>query len=226
MAQGFERSLTCQCVTSSEEQWRELFRLQYPSTAIPTISDEEPVQFVPTNDYLQEESNNEDVGASGIFNLAVSSFVDDTVDIVEPSIEYPNAHGANTVQIDGSFMNDIQSLRQRVQLLEQRFSQPTERESDLEMVLGNVWQALVRTGSSDAQPESPVWRLVRRFARNILSTTTEPAVVTQEHVGESRGPADLSTNLFSEDWMDMFNDPSMVGPSKGSHSDSGYRTGV
>jgi hypothetical protein len=152
--------------------------------------------------------------------------INNTPGIVEPAIEYSNSVSADAVQIDGTFLSDLQLLRQRVQLLEQRISQPFERESDLEMVLGNVWQALVRSGSSDAQPESPVWRLVRRFARNVLSTTTESTLPVQTNITGSGGPVNSTNTLNSEDWMNLFDDVSMPGPTKSIRSDSGYQTAL
>ena len=147
-------------------------------------------------------------------------------DTVEQLTDYTNNVSIDPIQIDGSFSSDLQILRQRVQLLEQRISQPTERESDLEMVLGNVWQALVRSGSTDAQPESPVWRLVRRFARNVLSTATRSSLPVPDGPNKSDGAAISMSTMYSEDWTNLLNDPSMPAPSKGIRSDSGYQTGM
>jgi hypothetical protein len=222
---GVERLSTCECITSSEQQWNELFRLQYPFRAVPSVFEEESLEIRPLEGGIQSTFNFNEFAIPGNADLAESTFVNYTTDQVEPSIEPSNTVPADAVQIDASFVSNLLSLRQRVQLLEQRITQPTERESDLEMVLGNVWQALVRSGSSDAQPESPVWRLVRRFARNVLSTTTEPTLPVQANVDASGGPANSTTTFYSEDWMNLFNDPNMPGPSKGLRSDSGYHTG-
>ena len=110
------------------------------------------------------------------------------------------------------------SLAQRVALLEQRAAQPTEREQDLEMVLENVWQALVRCNSVDAQPESALWKLVKRFARNVLTTPTPP-------------PAPIPPLSGGMDWGSFLASDAAVGnglngvPHVGPSSDSGYHSG-
>ena len=170
---------------------------------------------------VQGTFNIDEFAIPNVSDFTESAFMDYTADAVQPSIECSNTASTEALKIDRSFLSELQSLRRSVQLLEQRISQPTERESDLEMVLGNVWQALVRSGSRDAQPESPV----RRFARNVLSSETEPTLPVQANMDGSGGPANATSTFSSEDWVNLFNDPSMQGPSRDLRSDSGYHTG-
>lgn len=215
----------CECITSSEEQWRELFRLQYPSRAVPEAFDDESLEVVPLENGSQSNFNFDEFTIPGNLDLAESVFVNYTNDTLETPAESSNTASADAIQIGGPVLSDLQVLRERVQLLEQRISQPTGRESDLEMVLGIVWQALVRSGSEDGQPESPVWRLVQRHARNVLSTTTGPALPVQANLDALGGQGNSAATLNAEDWVSLINYPSIPVPSKGICSDSGYNTG-
>jgi len=67
-----------------------------------------------------------------------------------------------------------QQLCQDMLELEVQIAQLKQQEQDLEMVLGNVWQALVRSGSADARPASSLWKLVRRFASSVVAVPVPP----------------------------------------------------
>lgn len=131
---------------------------------------------------------------------------------------------AKQVHFDTSLRDEAQSLRERIHILEQRVFQPTDREQDLEMVLGNVWQALVRSGSTDAQPDSPVWRLVARFASNVLSTTPGPRVTSSQQL--CTRSADTSEPLSTVDWTAWLNDADYREACKSLASDSGYSSSL
>lgn len=190
----------CRHLLTPQDQWQELYALQYPTSnraAVlpPDISsthmsnasqdmlnmsfdeflvpmDELDVQSLPSSSAAP--LNNTGSSQSMAFTAA-SSFMD----VGTPSSRVPGSlsssplfrRSGNTAQ--ATLEGEVQRLRERVQILEQRLSQPSEREQDLEMVLTNVWQALLRSGSADAQTESGVWRLVSRFASNILSTAAQ-----------------------------------------------------
>lgn len=104
---------------------------------------------------------------------------------------FPNQNttsGAHSSEPD--YLPAIQSLRSRLEVLEQRITLPTDREQDLEMVLGNVWQALVRCQSRDTEPDSPLWKLVARFARSVLANPepTLPQPVVPDILFDVFGP--------------------------------------
>lgn len=259
------RESACECILSPEQQWRQLFLLQYPGLPVPDLA-----LFSSTNAAQEGTVSNENMTLDGLWDELAAEFglpssnvhrTNDATsdDTVYNSIErmdipgndnLPNdtltrpvnettdpqqatsqlsatthnppgesqtapAQSSTTIQIDQTFFTEVQTLRQRVQLLEQRLSQPTDREQDLEMVLGNVWQALVRTGSADAQPESPVWRLVRRFAGSILSTVPRSSAETQ--------PAAGPTAPSSFQWQELLG-PCLPSGAAGSRAvaDSGY----
>lgn len=105
-------------------------------------------------------------------------------------------------------------------LLEQCLSQPTDREQDLEMVLANVWQALVRTGSEESQLESPVWRLVRRFAGSVLITAPRVSNDTRPLVA----PSDLAqaAPVLAFDMRELVGSRAVAGPMSAVPRDSGY----
>ena len=119
----------------------------------------------------------------------------------------------------------MQMLRETIQLLEQRMSQPAERESNLEIVLGNMWQALARSGGTDARLDSPTWRLVVRFARNIISTTQISPSIGFLQSDISTYPPTGNETFDASEWVDVINDIPVARTLKGHLSDSGYRTG-
>lgn len=216
--------MDCKCITSPEQQWRELFRLQYPFETIPDIFEDNRLDNVSVDSAFPFAH---ELDAFAVSEWPDLMFTDNRLsDAGEQVIELPDNAAADTVHVDRSFMNDMQAVRQRVQILEQRMSQPTERESDLEMVLGNVWQALVRSGSADALPDSPIWRLVQRFARNILSTTPASTLAVQTVANPHPNPSAPLTTFSSDDWASLFDESAMPGPSRGIRSDSGYHTGL
>lgn len=262
---GVARQAGCECVLAPEQQWRQLFRLQYPDLPVPELAlfssrgttqvllapnddmtldgfwDDLTVDFdlLPSNQNVINDATSDqtvrnsieriDLSANANLSNSISAqTVNDHTDPLQTTLQPPGLIHTSTdetrnaprqpstsVQIDETFFTEVQTLRQRVQLLEQRLSQPSEREQDLEMVLGNVWQALVRSRSADAQPESPVWRLVRRFAGSILSAVPRSSTETQL--------AAAPTAPSSFQWQDLLGSCLPSG-STGSHAvaDSGY----
>ncbi|KAK4505478.1 hypothetical protein PRZ48_003441 [Zasmidium cellare] len=266
---GTVREAACECIVSPEQQWRQLFLLQYPNLSVPDLAQFQSQTIVqevdPVSDGMaldglwsdfasgfglpppEQEGMNDATSDDTVFNsIEMLDFpggqvntsngfaqpVNQNIDPQQFGLPLPGpsvveANGASrephdvppppqpNIQIDENFFTEVQTLRERVVLLEQRLSQPSDREQDLEMVLGNVWQALVRTRSADAQPESPVWRLVRRFAGSILSTVPRSSAESQ--------PTGTQTAPSSFQWQDLLGACGPPVPS-GSRTggDSGY----
>ena len=124
----------------------------------------------------------------------------------------------------GASRSDVQALREQVRLIEQRMARPNERERDLEMVVGLLWQALARSGSTDAQPDSPLSQLVRRFVPNVLSTAQAPtaALLPQANVPEYMIHGSADPPLV--DWDSLAVDQGLPRSSNSQQSDSGYGT--
>lgn len=268
---GSTRTAHCDCIRSPEEQWRQLFLVQYPDMPVPeltlsrtqnTIEEAEPTSNETDFDSLwngiMTEFQRPEPGASRMNEHTSDGTVHDSIETIEASsneididnilaqldsdtidLQFPEASatGANHItsdetthnptqptldmRIDETLFSDVQTLRQRVQLLEQRLSQPTDREQDLEMVLGNVWQALVRAGSADAQPESPVWRLVRRFAGGVLSTAPRPSHEAQPPAAQSPPPQYANASML--DMRNLLGSRTLPDASKPLNGpDSGY----
>jgi hypothetical protein len=218
---GVERPQTCNCITSPEQQWKELFRLQYPGATIPDVFDDLSTGFIQPAAPLLDDPGFDFALPDIPEAYLLDGFLDD---VVEPTVETPNIALTDPVQVDQSILLELQELRQTIQRLEQRINQPNERESDLEMVLGMVWQALVRSRSSETRPEAPLFRLVRRFACNILNTADSGQAPARASPERSAGLSNSTTTISSDDWMNLFDDSAVAGSSQANCSDSGYQT--
>jgi hypothetical protein len=225
--QGSQKSSNCECITSSTAQWRELFRLQHPDQDPPELA-RDSNNFGTTEcaieDLQPEQANNGQHVAQSIEPSNVAEPGQQPSDQLEDFdfdafLSQPPPMPEPAPQVDP--LAQMQVLREKVSLLEQRQSLPNEQEQELEMVLGIVWEALVRSKSTEAQPDTWLWKLVRRFAPKILRTT--PPAPLQPH---NEPPA----NPPSFDWSDLGTFPfdfSMTNTSQaGRSTDSGYRSGA
>ncbi|PPJ50070.1 hypothetical protein CBER1_05050 [Cercospora berteroae] len=192
-----DRPAICQCITTADQQWQELYKLQYPMHQAVTLHEAlvsaegtatEPLHLpmehslTPAQDAEEIDWQLSDSGAN--FARGLGEVAADGQDLQPPQ------------EVHQLYAN-INGLQQQVLLLEQRvLSQPTAREEDLELTLGFVWQALCRSESVESQPETLIWRMISRHAPNVLSSastislpTVQPAVVLSAN--------NLSTNYFS-----------------------------
>ena len=215
----------CDCIMTTARQWDELFRLQYPHQAVPEALGQSAAVAGSSDEGLNDEiaSNELDVRNTTELTTDMPSLQEHTITDspshwMEPSAPLRHSVAAENIQIDLPSFIDVHTLRQQMYEQEQRISRQSERESDLEMVLGNVWQALVRSGSSDAQPDSPLWRLVARFAKNMLSTTSGSSSTSNQQAGSqlTEPPASIETL----DWSSWVNDWSFIEPHTDLHSES------
>lgn len=273
IAAGQARPAECECILSPEDQWRQLFLLQYPEREAPDLASfsiqltNESIASLDNTDYSRYldhfnpgsvDYQLPELNGRGTENVASGDLVFSSIEPLRvpgenngiPQFQGPSSGGLASLQvsesehttasnsnpdqiipgpldstvafrIDETFFSDVQSLRERVHLLEQRLSYPNEREQDLEMVLANVWQALVRTGSADAQPESPIWRLVRRFAGNTLSSVPANSSNAQPAVEQMSSLPSMDTSAL--EWQGLFGTcppPALLNPQN--TSDSGY----
>lgn len=216
--QHVERPSTCACITTPEQQWQELFRLQYPATASTHVFNDVEVQNVEASGTSRDVFDFDDFTMPGVGEPAFLN--NPFADTVLHSIEDSNFGSSGRKQSEASIWNEMQILRQSIQLLEQRAAHPSGRESDLEMVLGLVWQALVLSGSTETQPDSPLCRLVQRFAGNVFGTATYTTTSSgQPSMDTSNEAPGLMKTIGCGDWTDLFNDavPSENNPSISAH---------
>lgn len=150
----------CVCITTAEEQWAQLFLLQYPGRELPpnSIFDSDAYTAIPD--------------AIGISD-GTSSFITATID--DLSFQHHRSDQGDsssseatqsTSQDHDYLLAEIETLRQ--QLRQQQVHQRSPREDNLETTLGLVWQAFCRTGSAERCQDSMLWRLVKRDAPNVL----------------------------------------------------------
>ena len=129
------------------------------------------------------------------------------------------------VQSNEAVVTELQTLRTQVQLLEQRvMAQPSERERNLEMVIGLLWGALVRSKSSEVQGDSHLRRLVTVFTRGVLNPIADPPTDTPQQTNPADCPLTSGPGFSAVEWEEFLGDSNSAGPSHAIFSDSGYRT--
>lgn len=205
------RPTTCVCVTTADQQWQELYRLQYPThlpiTLHEALASDQPDGIEPIS-MIRNDSPNSAQNPEEVDVLIAHSVASDPSGTTACSHNIPIPAAQDMTKLHA----EIHEMRQQMHRLEQLIvSKPTSREEDLELTLGIVWQAFCRTGSADSQPETPIWRLVRRNAPSVLSSgSTAPTA----HPGVSIITDQPGSNEWSDvDWplMDLWA-PSKVLP--------------
>lgn len=237
--QGLPRLRKCDdCVTDSQQQWWALYHLEYPSRA---VSQEHQAassarnELVPAEDHELHHVAVIPVEDTAPWDLASAGFLDFPADPTQQSSisQLQQGDQMQDAQNDEPGLPELRAavhtLRTGMRLLEQRHSEPSEREQDLEMVLGNIWQALQRCKCPqtqvEIQPDTPLWKLVRRFCPNVLSNApaVEPILPQQQNLLADWGfsdtiePASLTWNSTSGMGSNR------AGPAYPS-SDSGYNS--
>lgn len=146
-----------------------------------------------------------------------------------PAMEQISGTAVNEISENGgdyhTVERDLQTLHERVQLLEQRVDQPVGRERTLEMVVAFLWLAHVRLGTLAAQRNSNEFHLVSMHAPGVLEAAPRASTVCPP-LNNSR-PCDppISADYFTSEDLTEFMNIDAVGASKNPRSDSGYQTG-
>lgn len=219
------RPRLCDCITTAEGQWQQLYRLQYPTYRSPNTGQMTHYSFSAGSRELYTSANTPfwSVRDAEDANLSTSP----TFTIVVAGDEHngpSDSHREAVVAEMGTpqLFAHVRTLQQRTLQLEQRLAaRPSQREDDLEITLANVWQAFRRTGSSEAQQDSPLWRLVRRHAPNVLSREMTHSAAQDATV--LLPTTSMSDELDAFDWSRLLADESsQVSSWKGPTTDSGY----
>lgn len=132
----------------------------------------------------------------------------------------PRAHAlALPAQSESDIREELQQMRSRLGLLEQRLRRPSQEQRKVEAVLRMVWKRLVTTGDAEAQPEADLWNLVASVTPNVISASATAAAPTQ--------PFEPTTDAADFDVRELSGQPSNVvssGVGKGKAAAGGPRT--
>ena len=225
---GAERPFPCRCVTTSEEKWRELFLLQYTYADVPDVFGQNNTSGTALGEASNEHFNFNTIDTDALFDTGTEQY-----SVGNPTMPTTQAtplsaldHFASDTfsspnRVDAAL---VKALCERVQILEQRTSQPGQREWDLEMVVANVWQALVRSNSPEAQRNSAVWQVVARHAPKVLSPIQSHNTVQPQDMNVREWPPSSTSSFPDVDWAHLRNTAGLPSSLRNIRSDSGYLT--
>lgn len=218
------------CITTSEQQWKALFKLKYPDLEPPDVFSETP-QTQCESPVLERQLDTpawDDHDSSE--QIEEASSIENRVHRAEPRPSEPavalqgtNGGGLAALQrTNQELADDLRTIRAQVQLLEQRgLAEPSERGRDLEMVLGFVWQLRRRLEPVESHEGRRLRRLISQYAPNVL----DPEATHQAEPLPPAEPNDyLLPTLRGDTSEDLFNNPTMAGSVDTQPSDSGYHT--
>ncbi|KAF7191163.1 Transcriptional regulator CRZ1, partial [Pseudocercospora fuligena] len=238
----------CQCIETVFDLWMALYRIAFPGQGDPDVdfygssSEQETADQVTMNDgddHLPLTADNDPVS-----QLAIDP--DHVLPSTEPTFDGPDIPFPDLDNLDASFLDSgadgaacsdvtvpsalLNTFLQKVAVLEQRHSQPTQREGLLEGILGMVWQSLCKTGSPDCHPDAPLFKTVSAAVPGVTSVAPRVDLTTQTWAGSQSRSAQhgfddyFSTMDVNTIWPELLRpgtgaDPSSKLPQP---SDSGY----
>ena len=77
------------------------------------------------------------------------------------------------------------------------------------MVLGFVWDALMRSESPEARRDSHLWRLMERDVPNILRATAGSSAVDTQQSNNTLAVDPMISSFLSDEWLDLLDETGM-----------------
>ncbi|KXT10339.1 hypothetical protein AC579_4953 [Pseudocercospora musae] len=171
-AAGSDRSFDCDCITTSEEQWEILFRLQYPDAAVPQVFTSQV-----------SSSPSESTPLSGL-DLGVDF---DLGELLHFPLPQTNAGprsavsheqiATDTAMASPAVDTHAAAVRQSIQSLGDQLSKAQQDAKNRGLAVELLYGALRRTNSSDAQPGSSILKVIQQLVPDVLKVP-DPAVAT------------------------------------------------
>ena len=225
-----------ECLITSEQRWRALFKLKYADLEVPDDVFTESSQTqgdIAAALYTQQDLvvSDDNVPSQRIDSFSPSQTRERADETRQPgeamSLPAPGGETIDAAQrtID-EVLNELQALPAQVQLLEQRIvAIPSERERNLEMVIGLLWEFCQRLQPRETREGSYLRRLISQYAPSVLS----PDSMGREEVPQMVDPLDATLmdapDFTLADFEEILNDPNHAGPSNTQRSDSAYQSG-
>jgi hypothetical protein len=225
-----------ECLITSEQRWKALFKLKYPDLEVP---DNALVESCQTQGDIAAASHPQQdlIGLGGNASSEPIDFFS-TTQTREPEADTrqpdnaisPVVHPGETVssaqRTFDEVLNELRALPAQVQLLEQRImAVPSERERNLEMVIGLLWEFCQRLEPRGSREGSHLRRLISQYAPDVLS----PDSADQENPPQMAGPLDATLmdapDFTWADFEEIINDTDCAGPSNAPRADSAYQSG-